>query len=73
MEEKSAASISALRCASMMIENRMLIDSEWEGVELLQMRIPDRRSKRVKRILDEMEYGNLSEREVKEDYESLRD
>lgn len=57
----------------MMIKNRMLIDSEWEGVELLHMRIPDRRSKRVQRYLDEMEYGNLSEREVKEVYESLRD
>ena len=58
---------------SMMIENRMLIDSEWEGVELLQMRVPDKRSKRVQRYLDEMEYGDLSEREVREGYESLRD
>ena len=56
----------------MMIENRMVVDSEWEGVELLQMRIPDKRSKRVQRILDEMEQGNLSEREVREVYESLR-
>ena len=51
----------------MMIENRMVVDSEWEGVEMLQMRIPDRKSKRVQRYLDEMEYGNLSEREVEED------
>lgn len=57
----------------MMIENRMLIDSEWEEVEELQMRIPDKRSKRWKRVFDEMEQGNLSEREVKEGYEFVRD
>lgn len=50
-----------------MIENRMLIDSEWEGVELLQMRLPDRKSKRVQRILDEMECGYFDEREEEED------
>lgn len=44
-----------------MIENRMLIDSEWEEVELLQMRVPDRRSRRIKRVLDEMEYGRMVE------------
>lgn len=55
-----------------MIENRMLIDREWEGVELLQMRIPYRRSKRVQRYLDEMEYGNLSEREVVREDELVR-
>lgn len=49
------------------IESRMLIDSEWEGVELLQMRIPDSRSKRVQRYLDEMEQGSVEEREVEED------
>lgn len=45
-----------------MIENRMLIDSEWEDVELLQMRVPDRRSRRLQRILDEMEYGRMEDR-----------
>lgn len=52
-----------------MIENRMVVDSEWDEVELLQMRIPDKRSKRVQRILDEMEHGNLSEREVRREDE----
>ena len=45
------------------IENRMLIDSEWEGVESLQMRAPDRRSRRMQRIIDEMEYGKMEEEE----------
>lgn len=44
-----------------MIENRMLIDSEWEGVEHLQMRTPDRSSRRLQRIIDEMEYGKMEE------------
>jgi hypothetical protein len=43
------------------IENRMVVDSEWEGLELVQMRTPDRRSRRLQRILDEMEYGRLEE------------
>lgn len=43
------------------IENRMLIDSEWEGVEALQMRTPDRRSRRMQQIIDEMEYGRMVE------------
>lgn len=55
------------------IENRMVVDSEWDGVEELQMRIPDRRSKRVQRYLDEIEYGNLSEREVVREDEFVRD
>ena len=50
-----------------MIENRMLIDSVWEDVEFLQMRIPDRHSKRLKRIMDEMEYGRMEDKQ----YESL--
>lgn len=43
------------------IENRMLVDSEWEGVEVLQMRTPDRSCRRMQRIIDEMEYGNMEE------------
>lgn len=39
------------------IENCMLIDEELEGVEELQMRVPDRHSRRKKRILDEIENG----------------
>ena len=45
------------------IENRMLIDSEWEGVEMLQMRTPDRHSRRLQQIIDEMEYGTMEEEE----------
>lgn len=42
------------------IENRMLIDSEWEYVELAQMRIPDNGASRLQRILDEIEYNNMN-------------
>lgn len=56
-----------------MIENRTVVDSEWEGVELLQMRIPDRKSKRWKRVFDEIEHGNLCEREVRREDELVRD
>ncbi len=45
------------------IENRMVVDSEWEGVEELQMRIPDRSCRRMQRIIDEMEYGKMEEEE----------
>lgn len=45
------------------IENRMVVDSEWEGVEALQMRVPDRRSRRMQQIIDEMEYGRMEEEE----------
>lgn len=45
------------------IENRTVIDSEWEGVEALQMRIPDRSCRRMQRIIDEMEYGKMEEEE----------
>ena len=45
------------------IENRMVVDSEWESVEALQMRIPDRRGRRAQRIIDEMEYGRMEETE----------
>ena len=45
------------------IENRMVVDSEWEGVEALQMRTPDRRSRMMQRIIDEMEYGKTEEDE----------
>lgn len=45
------------------IENRMVIDSEWEGVEALQLRTPDKRSRRLQRIIDEMEYRKLEEEE----------
>ena len=38
------------------IENRMLIDSEWEGVERLEMREPDhRRLRDQRRNYDEAE------------------
>lgn len=43
------------------MENRMLIDSEWEGVEALQMRTPDRHSRRLQQIYDEMEYERMVE------------
>ena len=46
------------------IENRMLIDSEWEGVETLQMRTPERHSRRLQQIIDEMEYGRLEEEKL---------
>lgn len=55
------------------IENRMVLDSQWELVELLQMRVPDVRSRRVQRILDEMEYNNIREREVVREDEFVRD
>ena len=45
------------------IENRMVVDSEFEGVEALQMRIPDRSCRRMQRIIDEMEYGRMEEEE----------
>lgn len=45
------------------IENRMLIDSEWEGVEALQMRTPDRHSRRLQNIIDELEYGRMEKEE----------
>ena len=45
------------------IENRMVVDSEWEGVEELQMRISDRSCRRMQRIIDEMEYGRMEEEE----------
>ena len=43
------------------MENRMLIDSEWEGVEALQMHVPDRHSRRLQQIYDEMEYERMVE------------
>lgn len=43
------------------IENRMLSDSEYEGVEFLQNRVPDKPSRRLQRVLDEMEYGRMVE------------
>lgn len=43
------------------IENRMLIDWQWEGVEELQMRMPDKRSRRLQQVIDEMEYGKMEE------------
>lgn len=46
------------------IENRMLIDTEWEGVEHLQMRRPDPHSRRLQRIIDEIEYQKLEENKV---------
>ena len=45
------------------MENRMVVDSEGEGVEELQMRIPDRSCRRMQRIIDEMEYGKMEEEE----------
>lgn len=45
------------------IENRMVVDSEFEGVEALQMRISDRSCRRMQRIIDEMEYGRMEEEE----------
>lgn len=39
------------------IENRMVVDSEWEEIEFLQMRRPDRQSKRLKKVMDGMEFG----------------
>ena len=45
------------------IENRMVVDSEWEDVEELQMRISDRSCRRMQRIIDEMEYGRMEEEE----------
>lgn len=45
------------------IENRTVVDSEWEGVESLQMRIPNRSCRRMQRIIDEMEYGRMEEEE----------
>lgn len=41
------------------IENRMVVDSEWEEVEFLQMRKPDKPSQRLKRIMDEIEFGGM--------------
>lgn len=41
------------------IENRMVIDAEWESVEVLQMRVPDVGRKRWQRIFDEMENGKM--------------
>ena len=41
------------------IENRMVVDSEWEGVEFLQMRTPDIASKRMKKIIDELEHERM--------------
>lgn len=45
------------------IENRMVVDSEWEEVEFLQMRRPDKPSRRLKRNMDELENGSMEERE----------
>ena len=45
------------------IENKIVVDSEWEGVEALQMRIPDSSCIRMQRIIDEMEYGKMEEEE----------
>lgn len=44
----------------------MVVDSEWEGVEMLQMRTPDRHSRRLQQILDEEEY-RMMEREDRRD------
>ena len=49
------------------IENRMLVESEYEGIEFLQNRIPDKHSRRLQRILDELEYGRMENKQ----YESL--
>ena len=40
----------------------MVVDSEWECVEVLQLRKPDIHSRRIQKIIDEMEYEN-NERE----------
>lgn len=45
------------------VDNIMTYDAYWEGVEELQMRTPDRRSRRLQQIYDEMEYGKLEEEE----------
>lgn len=50
------------------IENRMVVDSEWEGVEVLQMRKPDHSSRRLQKIIDEMEYGKLEEENERKNY-----
>lgn len=48
------------------MENLMLNDSWWAGVEALQMRVPDNHSKRLQQILDEEEYKTM-EREDRRD------
>ena len=41
------------------IENLILNDDWWKGVEELQMRLPDNNARRLQRILDEIEYNNM--------------
>ncbi len=43
------------------IENRMVIDSEWEGVEELQMRVSNRHARRWKQTFDEIENEDWEE------------
>lgn len=46
------------------VDNIMTYDAYWEGVEMLQMRTPDRHSRRLQQIIDEMEYGRLEEEKL---------
>ena len=45
------------------IENRMVVDAEWVEVEMSQMRIPDRHSMRMQKIINEIEYGKTEEKD----------
>ena len=50
------------------IENRIVVDSECECVEALQLRVSDRRGRRIQRIIDKMEYGKMDEEKWKDLY-----
>lgn len=45
------------------VDNIMTYDEYWEGVEELQMRVPDRHARRLQSIINEMEYGKMEEEE----------
>ena len=50
------------------IENLMLNDDWWKGVEELQMRFPDNNARRLQQIIDEMEYGRMEKKNERENY-----
>ena len=50
------------------IENRTVTDSEWDWLERNYTHFPpNRRERRLQRVIDEMEYGRMEENK----YESL--
>lgn len=51
-----------------MIENRMVVDSEWDGMEYIMGRNPEKeRSRRLQRAIEEMEQKMMLKEDERED------